>query len=81
MSLSLFWPIKINPDDEQPRILHQPKDDDVIFPVIPPTTNLVLKLLHPGEHCIELFLVGYNFRPHEKCARICFNGLLSIQSK
>ena len=46
MSLDLFLLTKKNPDDEQPRIWYQIKDDDVSYPVIPPTTTLVLKLLH-----------------------------------
>ena len=60
MTLNLFWLIKRNPDDEQPRIWYQIKDDDVSFPVIPPVTTLVLKLLHnaPRKTWTELFWVG-----------------------
>ena len=64
MSLNLFWLIKRNPDDEQPRVLHQIKDDDVSFPVILPTTNPVLKLLHdaPRKTLDRTFLSWFKSR-------------------
>ena len=46
MNLDLFWLIKRNSDNEQPRVRHQIKADDVSFPVISPATNVVPKLLH-----------------------------------